>query len=226
MVNPHGIRVTTRDSYAISRARMIEEQLVARGIKDKRLLKAFSIVPRHLFVEEGLSANAYGDFALPIGEKQTISQPYIVAYMIEALALKGDEKVLDIGSGSGYQSALLSLLAGRVFCIERLARIATRARKLLDDFHSANVVVRVGDGTVGWSDEAPFDAIIVAAAGPHVPEALLTQLGSGGRLIMPVGGEFENQRLVLVTKKGKTFTEKDLGGCRFVPLLGKNGWHK
>ncbi|MFQ5480417.1 MAG: protein-L-isoaspartate(D-aspartate) O-methyltransferase [Thermodesulfobacteriota bacterium] len=205
---------------------MIEEQLVARGIKDKRLLKAFSIVPRHLFVEEGLSANAYGDFALPIGEKQTISQPYIVAYMIEALALKGDEKVLDIGSGSGYQSALLSLLAGRVFCIERLARIATRARKLLDDFHSANVVVRVGDGTVGWSDEAPFDAIIVAAAGPHVPEALLTQLGSGGRLIMPVGGEFENQRLVLVTKKGKTFTEKDLGGCRFVPLLGKNGWHK
>ncbi len=226
MVNPHGIRVKARDPYTISRARMIEEQLVARGIKDKRLLKAFSIVPRHLFVEEGLSANSYGDFALPIGEKQTISQPYIVAYMIEALALKGDEKVLDIGSGSGYQSALLSLLAERVFCIERLARIATRARKLLDDFHCANVVIRVGDGTVGWAEEAPFDAIIVAASGPHVPEALLKQLGPDGRLIMPVGCDFDNQSLVLVTRKGNGFKEQNLGGCRFVPLLGVNGWSK
>lgn len=225
MVNPHGIRVKPHDPYAISRARMIEEQLVSRGIQDKRLLKAFSIVPRHLFVEEGLAANAYGDYALPIGEKQTLSQPYIVALMIERLGLRGGEKVLDVGSGSGYQSALLSLLVERVFCIERLSRIASRARKLLDDLHCSNVVIRVGDGTLGWSEEAPFDAIIVAASGPHVPETLVKQLCPGGRLIMPVGGELEDQRLVLVTKKqGTGYEKKYLGGCRFVKLLGKDGW--
>jgi len=226
MVNPRGIRINKRDPYTISRARMVKDQLVGRGITDERLLKAFSLVPRHLFVEEGIRANAYGDFALPIGEKQTLSQPYIVAFMIEALGLKGDEKVLDVGSGSGYQSALLSLLVERVFCIERLSRIAARSRKLLDNFHSANVAVRVGDGTLGWADEAPFDAIIVAAAGPHVPKALLSQLSSGGRLIMPVGGEDETQRLVLVTKKGSAFETHDLGGCRFVMLLGKDGWQR
>lgn len=224
MVNRRGIRVKPGDPYAISRARMIKEQLVRRGITDKRLLEAFSIVPRHLFVDEGLAANAYGDYALPIGEKQTLSQPYIVALMIENLGLKGDEKVLDVGSGSGYQSALLSLLAERVFCIEKLSKIASRARKLLDDLHCSNVVVRVGDGTLGWAEEAPFDAIIVAAAGPRIPETLVKQLRTGGRLIMPVGGDFEVQRLVLVTKKHLGYEEKDLGGCRFVRLLGKYGW--
>jgi len=224
MVNPNGIRVKAADTYSISRARMVEEQLVARGIKDKRLLKAISIVPRHLFVEEGLSARAYGDFALPIGEKQTISQPYIVAFMIEQLELRGGEKVLDIGSGSGYQSAVLSLLAGRVFSMERLSVIAARSRRLLDDLHCSNVVIRVGDGTLGWRDEAPFDAIIVAASGPHIPAELIKELRPGGRLIMPVGSEFEEQNLILATKRGNAVEQKDLGPCRFVRLLGRDGW--
>jgi len=224
MVNPRGIRVKAEDAYSISRARMVEEQLVARGIKDKRLLKAISIVPRHLFVEEGLAARAYGDFALPIGEKQTISQPFIVAFMIEQLQLTGCEKVLDIGSGSGYQSAVLSLLAERVFCVERLSRIAAKSRRLLDDLHCSNVVIRVGDGTLGWRDEAPFDAIIVAASGPRIPAKLIEQLRPGGRLIMPVGSDFDDQRLVLAAKRGSAVEQKDLGPCRFVRLLGKDGW--
>ncbi len=224
MVNPRGIRVKKRDTFAISRARMVEEQIKARGIKDERLLKAMTMVPRHLFVEEGFTARAYGDHALPIGEKQTITQPYMVAFMIERLGLKGTEKVLDIGSGSGYQSAVLSLLAERVFCVERLARIAARARRLLDDFHCANVVVRVGDGTLGWAEEAPFGAIIVGAAGPCVPESLLRQLAPGGRLIMPVGEEYEDQQIVLVQRTGRGFTREVLGPCRFVKLVGREGW--
>jgi len=224
MVNPRGVRVKARDAYTISRERMVAEQLVGRGIKDKRLLKAISIVPRHLFVAEGFTASAYGDHALPIGEKQTITQPYMVAFMIERLGLKGTEKVLDIGSGSGYQSAVLSLLAGRVFCMERISRIASKSRRLLDELHCANVVLRVGDGTLGWREEAPFDAIIISASGPHVPTALLTQLRPGGRLIMPVGAEFEDQHLILVTRRGSSFEQVDLGPCRFVKLLGKDGW--
>ncbi len=224
MVNPHGIRVKARDAYSISRARMVEEQLVRRGISDKRLLKALSIVPRHLFVEEGFAARAYGDHALPIGEKQTITQPYMVAFMIERLGLKGSEKVLDVGSGSGYQSAVLSLLAERVFCMERLSRIAAKSRRLLDDFHCSNVVIRVGDGTLGWPEEAPFDAIIVGASGPHLPAGLLAQLRPGGRLIMPVGADFDDQHIILATRQGSAFEQIDLGPCRFVRLLGKDGW--
>jgi len=224
MVNPRGVRVKARDAYTISRERMVAEQLVGRGIQDKRLLKAFSIVPRHLFVAEGFTANAYGDHALPIGEKQTITQPYMVAFMIERLGLKGTEKVLDIGSGSGYQSAVLSLLAERVFCMERISRIASKSRRLLDELHCANVILRVGDGTLGWSEEAPFDAIIISASGPRVPAALLAQLRPGGRLIMPVGADFEDQRLILVTRRGSSFEQVDLGLCRFVKLLGKDGW--
>jgi len=203
---------------------MVEEQIRGRGIRDERLLKALSMVPRHLFVEEGPSARAYGDHPLPIGEKQTISQPYIVAFMIERLCLRGDEKGLEIGSGSGYQSAVLSLLAERVFCIERLPGIASRARRLLDDLQCANVVVRVGDGTLGWPDEAPFGAIIAGAAGPRVPEALLAQLRPGGRLIMPVGRDFEDQQIVLVTRTGRGFVKERLLACRFVKLLGREGW--
>jgi len=224
VVNPRGIRVRRRDKYAISRTRMVEDQIRARGITDSRVLKAMTIVPRHLFVEEGLAARAYGDYALPIGEKQTISQPYIVAFMVEKLELKGKEKVLEIGSGSGYQSAVLSLLAERVFCIERIAKIASRARRVLDGLHCANVVIRVGDGTLGWPEEAPFDAIIVGAAGPRVPEALLGQLRPGGRLVMPVGPSDDIQHIVRVRRTGRGFEQEVLLPCRFVRLVGKEGW--
>lgn len=212
-----------KDSFERLRQNMLDTQLIPRGIRQKEVLYAMFTVPRHLFVEEGLYAQAYSDFPLPIGEKQTISQPYMVALMTESLGLTGREKVLEIGTGSGYQTAVLSMLADKVYSVERISTIAARARKILDSFMCSNVVIKVGDGTIGWRDESPFDAIIATAGSPQVPPAYIEQLKVGGRLVMPVGQE-EMQELVRITKKGDSFTTEVLGGCRFVKLIGKHGW--
>jgi len=205
---------------------MIENQLKARGISDEKILKVMESVPRHLFVEEGLQDQAYSDSPLPIGHRQTISQPYIVALMTEALALKGTEKVLEIGTGCGYQTAVLAELVERVFSIERISSLAFKAQRTLDALHYYNVLIRVGDGTYGWSEEAPFEAIITTAGAPTIPATLTGQLAAGGRLIIPVGGK-SAQTLVKVTrlseKKGDFQTE-DICGCRFVSLIGEHGW--
>ncbi|MBI5286360.1 MAG: protein-L-isoaspartate(D-aspartate) O-methyltransferase [Deltaproteobacteria bacterium] len=202
---------------------MVETQLIPRGIKDKRVLDAMRTVPRHLFVEEALQDQAYNDYPLPIGERQTISQPYMVALMTEALELKGNEKVLEVGTGSGYQAAILSLLAEKIYSIERISSLAARARKVLDSLFCSNVVIKIGDGTLGWKEEAPFDGIIVTAATPSVPESLLEQLAVGGRMVIPVGGIF-SQILMKIIKTKEGITRLDLGGCRFVKLVGRYGW--
>ncbi len=211
------------DHYKIARQRMVDEQLVPRGIRGKRVLDAMRKVPRHLFVDEALYAQAYSDFPLPIGEEQTISQPFMVAVMTEALEMKGDERVLELGTGSGYQTAILAELCHRVYTIERVSSLAARARKVMDRLGYGNVIVRIGDGTLGWKEEAPFDAIIVTAGAPDIPHPLVDQLKIGGRLVIPVGGEFM-QSLIRV-RKTETGTEKeDMGGCRFVKLIGEHGW--
>jgi protein-L-isoaspartate(D-aspartate) O-methyltransferase len=209
--------------FARERERMVEEQLMRRGITDERVLAAMRRVPRHRFVDEGLQHRAYGDYPLPIGGEQTISQPYIVALMTSLLDLTGREKVLEIGTGSGYQTAVLAELSRRVCSIERLPRLAERARKLLESLGSANVWIRVGNGALGWPDEAPFDRILVAAAGPHVPPPLVDQLGEGGRLVAPVG-DAESQTLTLVERRSGDVHTRAVGDCRFVPLVGKYAW--
>lgn len=223
-MKPATIRVK-KDIFRRARLAMVREQLVKRGITQRPLLHAMAIVPRHIFIEEALYAQAYADCALPIGEKQTISQPYTIARMIESLVLKGAERVLEIGSGSGYQSAVLSMMAERVFSMERISRIAARARKILDGLLCSNVVVRVGDGTRGWPEEAPFDAIIVSAFSPGIPPACIDQLAQGGRLVIPVGGP-DTQKLVLITRRKSGISKKVLGDCRFVRLVGKDGWRE
>ena len=211
--------------YSYARRRMVEEQLISRGIKDPRVLEAMMKVPRHLFVPEALRHQAYGDHPLPIGEGQTISQPYIVALMTEALELRGEEKVLEVGTGSGYQAAVLAELASRIFSIERVPELASRARRLLDQLGYGNVLIRVGDGSCGWPEEAPFDAIMVTAAAPTPPAALLRQLAPGGRMVVPVGGK-EAQDLFLIRRTEEGFEEENLGGCRFVKLIGRYGWEE
>jgi len=202
---------------------MVEEQIVSRGIKDPRVIAAMKKVPRHLFVEEALQSQAYSDYPLPIGEKQTISQPYMVALMTEALELKGNEKVLEIGAGSGYQSAILAELAERVFSIERIRVLAIKARQLLYELGYTNVEIKIFDGTYGWAEEAPFDGIIVTAGAPDIPQPLVDQLAMGGRLVIPVGDAYV-QDLIRVTKTKEEMKKEDLGGCRFVKLIGKYGW--
>lgn len=210
--------------YAIARRQMVERQVKARGVTDPLVLEAMRLVPRHLFVEEALRGQAYGDAPLPIGERQTISQPYMVAVMTEALALKGGEKVLEVGTGSGYQAAVLARIAGRVFTLERLPDLARRARRILDAVGCGNVQLRVADGTIGWPEEAPFDGIIVTAGAPGVPDEYRDQLAIGGRLVIPVGS-LGSQVLMRVTRTGsQTYTEENLLGCRFVPLIGRRGW--
>jgi protein-L-isoaspartate(D-aspartate) O-methyltransferase len=208
------------------RMKMVTSQLISRGINDEKVLKAMEKIPRHLFVDEGLQDQAYADNPLPIGERQTISQPYIVALMTEALELTGHEKVLEIGTGSGYQAAILAELADRVFSIERIASLADRARKVLESLGYYNVLIRVGDGTYGWKEESPFDAIIVTAGAPHVPKTLFDQLTIGGRLIVPTGDR-HTQQLMKLTRTSEDRDEaetKNLGGCRFVNLIGEYGW--
>jgi protein-L-isoaspartate(D-aspartate) O-methyltransferase len=209
--------------FAIPRERMLAEQLVRRGIRDARVLQAMGKVPRQLFVDEALAGRAYGDYPLPIGERQTISQPYMVALMTEALELVGHERVLEIGTGSGYQTAILAELCSKVFSIERIKGLADRAVRTLDTLGNYNVLVRVGDGSLGWREEAPFDAILVTAAAPTVPEALVEQLAPKGRLVIPVGDVY-NQELRKGVKGEEGMRWSDLGGCVFVKLIGDRGW--
>jgi protein-L-isoaspartate(D-aspartate) O-methyltransferase len=202
---------------------MVERHIAARGIKDERILEAMRTVPRHLFVPPVVASKAYGPSALPIGHKQTISQPYIVARMIELLELTGREKVLEIGTGTGYQAAVLSKVASRVFSIERINELALKAVDLIRKLNVHNVSIKVFDGTYGWSDQAPFDRIIVAAAAPELPEPLVQQLARGGRLILPLGSPGK-QRLARVTRVGTTLQIEDCGTADFVPLVGRFGW--
>jgi len=214
------------DRYLKQRLKMVDSQIRARGIKDPRVLKAMETVPRHLFVNEALRDQSYNDNPLPIDGGQTISQPYIVALMTEAMDLKGNEKVLEIGTGSGYQTAILAELAEHVFSIDRLASLASGARRLLESLNYFNVAIRVGDGTYGWREEAPFESIIVTAGAPSIPKTLLEQLAIGGRLVIPTGGR-HTQVLMKVTRLSENLSDvkkEDLGGCRFVDLIGEYGW--
>lgn len=206
-----------------ARLMMVDEQLVTRGIKDPRVLSAMGRVPRHLFVEEALSGRAYGDNALPIGENQTISQPYMVALMTEALALKGVERILEIGTGSGYQAAVLAELAEYVHSVERIRTLADRARSRLRSLHYRNIEIKTFDGTEGWKEQAPFDGIIVTAGSPDIPKPLLDQLKVGGRMLLPAGDRSRQVlRKIVKTKSGIETTS--LAGCVFVPLIGSHGW--
>ncbi|HBB17073.1 MAG: protein-L-isoaspartate O-methyltransferase [Syntrophus sp. RIFOXYC2_FULL_54_9] len=206
--------------------KMVDGQLRARGIVDPRVLMAMEKIPRHLFIDEGLADQAYNDNPLPIDSRQTISQPYIVALMSEAMELAGKEKVLEIGSGSGYQTAVLAELAERVFTIERIAALAVRARRVLESLNYYNVAVRVGDGTYGWREESPFSAIMVTAGAPRIPNLLIEQLVVGGRLVIPVGNRSSQVLLKLtrLSQDPKDLKQEDLGGCRFVDLIGEYGW--
>ena len=204
---------------------MVESQLRARDVRDARVLEAIRRVPRHQFVEEALRARAYLDKALPIGEKQTISQPYMVAAMSEALELEGRERVLEIGTGSGYQTAVLSELAESVFSVERIASFVPLARQRLEALGRYNVLIKVGDGTIGWSEHAPYDAILVTAAAPRIPRPLIEQLKVGGRLVLPIGAE-ESQALIRIRRDEAGVREETLGECRFVKLVGRHGWER
>ncbi|WP_136525743.1 protein-L-isoaspartate(D-aspartate) O-methyltransferase [Geomonas ferrireducens] len=208
---------------AVARKRMVAE-LVKRGITDQRVINVMLELPRHIFVEEAMSAQAYSDGSLPIGEKQTISQPYIVARMTELLALTGREKVLELGTGSGYQAAVLATLADRVCTVERIRPLALKARKALDSLRLLNVNLKIGDGTEGWPEEAPFDAILVTAGAPFLPECLIEQLAPGGRLVIPVGDRVDQKLLVVRKGMDGSVTREEADDCRFVRLIGKNGW--
>jgi protein-L-isoaspartate(D-aspartate) O-methyltransferase len=214
------------DRYIKQRMKMVDTQIRARGIRDPRVLKALEKVPRHLFVNEALRDQSYNDNPLPIDGGQTISQPYIVALMTEALELKGSEKVLEIGTGSGYQAAILAELVDHVFSIDRIASLAGNARRLLESLNYYNIAIRVGDGTLGWKDEAPFDAVMVTAGAPDIPKTLVEQIAVGGRLVVPVGGR-HSQVLIKLTRLSESahdVKKEDLGGCRFVDLIGEYGW--
>jgi protein-L-isoaspartate(D-aspartate) O-methyltransferase len=218
-------RQTTEDEYTQERERMVRFQIAGRGIHDRRVLEALQAVPRHRFVPPHLAGSAYHDSPLPIGQGQTISQPYIVALMTELLALQGTEKVLEIGTGSGYQAALLSLLAAQVISVERFASLAQDAQQVLADLGYGNVRVEVGDGSLGWPSEAPYDAIVVTAASPHMPDPLREQLVDGGRLLAPIGPRW-TQQLVLERRIGNQFRTETSIGVAFVPLIGEHGWQE
>ena len=209
--------------YQIQRDRMVQDQLVVRGVKDTRVLQAMRKTPRHLFVEEAFAMRAYGDYPLLIGEKQTISQPFMVGYMVEALALTNKDRVLEIGTGSGYQTAVLAEICQKVLSIERIKSLAKKARQLLESLGYHNFQILIDDGSIGWAEKAPFEAIIVSAAAPQVPAPLCEQLAEGGRLVIPVGTE-KSQTLRLIYKKNGEIFEEEKFGCTFVKLIGKYGW--
>ncbi len=211
--------------FARLRNEMLEKQIVARGITDQHVLDAMAKVPRHLFVSEALVDSAYGDFPLPIGEGQTISQPYIIAQMTHSLDLKGHERILEIGTGSGYQAAVLSKIVYKVYTIERNNTLFLQTRKLFDKLKYHNIVTRYADGTQGWDSEGPFDAIIVTAGGKIVPTPLIEQLSVGGKLVIPVGDNNVQELLKLEKTRDGIKTTK-LGACRFVKLIGQHGWDR
>ncbi len=209
--------------YLLARERMVEAQLVSRGIRDSRVLAAMAKVRRHLFVAEELRSRAYDDNPLPIGEGQAISQPYIVALMVEALGLKGKERVLEIGTGSGYEAAVLAELCAHVFSIEWVEDLAIRARVVLASLGYQNVSIHVGDGTLGWEEHAPYDAVVISAAAPCIPRPLIWQLKLDGLMVLPMG-EKELQTLVRIRKERGGLREGYLGECLFVKLMGAYGW--
>jgi protein-L-isoaspartate(D-aspartate) O-methyltransferase len=208
--------------YGGARTRLLDE-LRLKGVRDLAVLRAFDLTPRHLFVPTAVQHRAYEDTPLPIGKSQTISQPSVHARYLELLAFRGSEKVLEVGTGSGYQTILLAHLAERVFSVERIAPLLDRAREVIRECGVSNVSLMLGDGTYGWKAFAPYDAILVSAASPDVPQPLVDQLADGGRMLVPVGGRDE-QRLVLITRNGASLARKELDPVRFVPLLGDHGW--
>jgi len=209
--------------YTHLRALMVDRHVASRGITNARVLQAMREVPRHLFVPAMVASKAYGPGALPIGASQTISQPYIVARMIELLELGGSEKVLEVGTGTGYEAVVLSKLAAKVFSIERVNELALRATETIRQLKISNISVKVFDGTFGWSDQAPFDRIIVAAAAPEVPQPLVQQLARTGLMVLPIGSG-KSQRLARVRRVGTSIQIEDCGTAEFVPLVGRFGW--
>src|SRR5438046_4787195 len=205
---------------------MVERLRDYYGIRDPKVLDALRLVPRHFFVSEALRGRAYGDHALPIDAKQTISQPFIVARMTELLQLDKKSRVLEIGSGSGYQTAVLAQLAAQVYAIERIGELAREAQGRIRDLGIYNATVKAFDGTLGWSAHGPYDAILVAAGGPRIPDPLVAQLKVGGRLVIPTGQTRDSQTLVRVIKTEKGSKSEDHGSCQFVPLIGQHGWEK
>lgn len=210
-------------NYRIAREKMVKNQLIPRGITHQGVLKAMRKIPRHLFVEEALVEEAHNDHPLPISHQQTISQPYIVALMTQALELTGKEKTLEIGTGSGYQTAILAELSEKVYTIERIKPLMEKARDLLAELGYTNVIFSAFDGTLGWKEYEPFDAIMVTAGAPKIPQPLCAQLAEGGRMIIPIGNRF-SQELIKIVKRKDHYKEKNLGGCRFVDLIGAHGW--
>ncbi len=209
--------------YGGHRQKMVERHLSDRGVRDLRVLEAMNRVPRHLFVPAALQHRAYGDHALPIGENQTISQPYMVGLMSELLGLSENDKVLEIGTGSGYQTAVLAELAEQVFTIERIKNIGQASQKLLDRLNYRNIVYKIFDGTNGWRDQAPYDAILITAGVQKVPPPLIDQLKDGGKLVIPIG-DLESQKLTVITRREGQVESKDVAECKFVKLIGKFGW--
>ena len=209
--------------YRLAREKMVRGQLISRGIEDPLVLDAMGKIPRDRFVEEALTGEAYNDHPLPIGHKQTISQPYMVALMTEALVLTGSEKVLEIGTGSGYQTAVLAQLSEKIYTVERIRVLMVKARTILAELECNNVLFKAYDGTLGWQEFAPYDAIMVTAGAPKVPEPLLEQLAVGGRLVIPIGNR-TTQELKRITNKNGKYLQENLGGCRFVNLIGLHGW--
>lgn len=209
--------------YRRLREAMVKNQIASRGVPDEKVLAAMRKVPRHLFVSEALMDQAYADHPLPIGEQQTISQPYIVALMTQALQLNADSRVLEIGTGSGYQAAVLAQIAFRVYTIETIRTHHMNARMLFDRLKYNNIVTRYADGTKGWAEESPFDAIMVTAGAPDIPAPLVAQLAVGGRMVIPVG-QMYSQTLMKLVRDENGIHQSDLGGCRFVKLVGEHGW--
>ena len=211
------------DTLKVKKKSMIDTQLKSRGISSSEVLRAMSVVPREKFVSSEYIEAAYNDGPLSIGSGQTISQPYMVAMMTEALMLRKNDKVLEIGTGSGYQAAVLQEIASHIYSVERISSLAENAKKLLGSLGYSDIKIKVEDGTLGWPEEAPFDAIIVTSGSPSVPETLMSQLSDGGRMIIPVGSR-NHQRIIRIIRSGDNYSKEEMLSCIFVPLIGKYGW--